>query len=255
MLDSFKEKGLLKIVLPRERITPLMIIQKQDKKKGEIIGTIEELFDSTSVALSLNNIDEKASEFSGDNTAKMNFEAGFNFLQGIWSKLGKGELSGNFKKDDLVTFSFKNLLRDSIKSEIELKRFVFTSITSMKEDDPYRQPLIDGELYIVTSVLKSNDFQIAIHDEKKGEAKFDFNIKELLDTTFKAGSSDSTKESIVNNGGYMVFALRAKKIFYKEGNWLIKGRFSLEDPDIDTVLSPENKTNDLLTEDGYIDFG
>lgn len=254
MLDSFKEKSLLKITLPRERITPLMIIQKQDKNKGEIIGTIEELFDSTSVALSLNNVDEKAAEFSGDNTAKMDFEAGFSFLQGIWSKLGKGELGSNFKKDDIVTFSFKNLLRDSIKSEIELQRFVFTSISTMKEDDPIRQQLINGKLYIVTSVLKSNDFQITIHDEKSGEAKLNLNIKELLDTTLKAGASDSSKESIVNNGGYMVFALRAKKIFYKEGNWFLKGRFSLEDPDIDTVLGPENKTHNLITDSGLIDL-
>ncbi len=254
MEDSFKERGLLKVTLPRENITPLMIIQKIGNGKGEIIGSVEELFSSTTLTLPLDVKDEKATEFSGDNTAKMDMEAGLSFLQGIWSKLGKGELKGNFNKSDVVSFHFNNLLRDSIKSEMSLSRFIYASISTMEEQDTYKQALKNGDLYIITSVLKSNDFTITVRDEQTGEGKLEFGMKDLLDANLKAGGSNTANDSIKNNGGYMVFAVRAKKIYYSKGSFLLKEKFTLENPDIEKVLGPEETMTNLDSETGMFDF-
>lgn len=253
MEDSFKERGLLKVALPRERITPLMIIQKVADGTGEIIGSVEELFTSTTMTLPLDVKDEKVSEFSGGNTAKMNMEAGLSFLQGIWSKLGKGDLKGEFKKDDVFSFHFNNLLRDSIKSEITLSSFIFSSIATLEANNPYRQALKNGDLYVVTSVLKSNDFTITVQDEKTGEGKLSLGLKDLFDVDIKAGGSNVSNESIKNNGGYMIFALRAKQIFYHK-NIFGKEKFSLENPDIEKVLGPEQTTSNLTTGSGLIEI-
>lgn len=254
MEDSFKERGLLKVTLPREHISPLMIIQKVADGTGEIIGSVDELFSSTTTTLPLNVLGEKVSEFSGDNTAKMNMEAGLSFLQGIWSKLGKGELKGSFNKEDVVSFHFNNLIRDSIKSEILLNNFLYTAITSMPENAPYRNALSNGELYIITSVLKSNDFTITVHDEKTGEGKLSIGLKELIDVDLKGGGSVESNESIKNNGGNVVFALRAKRIIYKKGGILLKEKFSLENPEEMKILAQKVRTIDFPSSNGLIEL-
>lgn len=254
MEDSFKERGLLKVALPRERITPLMIIQQLDDSKGEIIGSVEELFSSTTTSLPLNVVNEKVADFFGDNTAQMDMKAGLSFLQSIWSKLGKGELGGSYNDEDVISFHFSNLLRDSVKSEILLSQFIYSSLKSMPKQNLYRDALKNGDLYIVTSVLKSNDLTITVEDCKTKESKLNLGLKDILNLDANGGSSSSSFNSIKSNDGYMIFALRAKKIIYREEGFLKKESFSLEEPDDIKVLAASKQIISFPSKNGMIDF-
>ena len=102
--------------------------------------------------------------------------------------------------------------------------------------------------------MKSNDFTITVHDETTGEGKLSVGLKELVDLTVGGGGLSSSNESIKNNGGYMVFALRCKKITYKKGTLFLKERFSLDNPEDMKILAPIGSKIDFPSEDGLLEL-
>jgi hypothetical protein len=251
MSTLFKEKGLIQCVLPREHIRPLMILQKINAQQGEIIGSVEELFEDSAVGLPLDRQNEKVTNFALDNTVLLDASVGASFLDALTANLGDAAIQYNCQHSDTVAVTYKNVLRDSIKAEIGLHNFICASIPTLKKNNGYYNQLIQGNLYIITAIYKSTNFNITIKDSSSGAIKLNLNLKSCLDAQLAANKQSNAIESIANNGENMIFAIRAKRIIYKAGNLFLKPYFGLENPDITKVLGAErmeslSNENDLF---------
>jgi hypothetical protein len=254
-MDIFKENGLQKVLLPRTDIKPLMLLEYVDHGKVEIIGNISDLFlqDTFTLPIVIENI--SATEWAGSSTLDTQISANVSFLQGIWSRLGKGDLNTAYKSGDTVELYFKNLLKDAIDSEIKLHNYLRGSVLNNSVIGGYRNKLNRGELYIITYVLKSDDFEIKIIDKNSRTVKAETNIEQIVNANLNLGHSSDVSQTLKSIGQKMIVAVRVKKLFYDKGNWFREPVFELRDPGKMNVLNEgEFPTADLITPAGFITF-
>jgi hypothetical protein len=242
MANFFQKKGLLPVALPRKSIKHLQILLKtkngEGQIKGQIIGGIEDIFVDSSITIPLGNLNEPIIDFSVNDEVELDGEVGMSVLEGMSEKLGKATVGAGYKKIDKITLSFKNILRDSIK-ETYVKDYLKTSVLNMNKDASYQSALEKGDLYVITEVYKTNNVKISITNEQSSNANLDIDVNSILNTTGEIKKHHKGSESLKNNKGYVVFAVRVRRITYKKSYWEQKPKIDLVDPDITEVLDAE----------------
>lgn len=211
-----KQKGHNAVLHPREGIAPLTLLAKSGKFLKEV-GTLSDLIISDRSYPAVVK-DQVAAGLTGERSSELDLDAGLDFLSNIFSGFGlpidKLSLKPAFKKTKKIVFSFANVKEDKV-IEIALDKY----ISAGKADTDakvFKKKLYKNDLYIITSVFKSDNFSVESFSESDHSVEVDLpKIEGLfsadLDVNYKGESKSATS---YKGQKELVFAFRAVRLIY-----------------------------------------
>lgn len=236
MGDFFKEKGYIKVALPRTAVRPMAILRRVDGDSAEIIGTFDQLFTPPDPSMLPKVIEgEQVADFADANSNTASLSSVIGFLKGIWAKLGKGAFDASYTDNDSVTFTFNNSMADKV---MELDLEMCLQSATFKGPDSIMEKFKEGEIFVITEVLYSDSFSFEVKDSGSKSLKLEVSVDELVDTNISGSTSNDATQSVLANGKKLIFGVRALKLFFGGGFWpFTNSRFSLETADINNMRS------------------
>ena len=231
--------------MPNSGITPNLLLYQAGEGVTSAGSTLFTLFPVDDVAPPALNPETDVTPLIGKAEASFDAKAGVNFLQSLLEKLNMGKASFKAKLDDkdTLTFSFQDVKESSIDL-LALDAFISGTPPDLEKFRSFSEKLKASELYVVTSVLKSNTFSVAITDKSGQNVSAEASLKGVLDAQVQVGhgSNHSITLSHKNKQVPLVFAFKAQRIIYdKPSFWTGKpGGFHIVKA-IDVVM--RNKGN------------
>ena len=195
--------------------------------------------------------------------AELTFDAkgGINMLDWLLNKLNLGKLSGNITLNDSyeVTVSYLKVKEDKV-SLLALDNFISTSKPGKQQFNSFKNKLENSELYVINSVVKSNDIAVTIAAKNGQDVNLDATVKGIVDANMSAARKQNNSVELVyktDQDKPVVFAFKAQQIIYESASfWKNEpARFYIKDQVGAVLLGPEDlPTRPLKTEGGLIDI-
>ncbi|WP_316738369.1 S8 family peptidase [Pedobacter aquatilis] len=221
-LKYLKEFGYNVVRLPRADIQPLQLFMK----KGKILEPIGELADllisGGNISLPSVKVNEPTANISGQRTGNLDAGVGLSILSNLIGAMGGGKigLEAQYNKASKIVFQFEDVLTDSVPI-IQLDKFLTDA-----GPDPFSKHILkllnDGEIYIISSVIKSRKFSTEAQDSKGAKLNIDATaVKEILGPKVGVNASSSGTSAISFEGSTeLVFGFKAIQLIYEEGKYL-----------------------------------
>lgn len=212
-VDFLRDNGYTPIRTPRERIQPLDLIGKLPGG-----GTPKQLTSLKKIMIPRPDApdpevirDEAVSQLAGKKTDRLDIGIGLNLLGTIFRALGgvSASLSAAFKNARQVEFLYEDVLSDFVDIGDLL------DYLGKRPSLNHKNPLIekyflgDGQVVVITRVLKSNAFSVVASDEKGRKVDIEVNVlqKELAKGGIQA-SKDSEMKVSFKGSKHLVFAFQ-----------------------------------------------
>jgi hypothetical protein len=211
-IDHLNSLGYNAIKLPREGITPLIVLSRDPNTSiSSIYGHITDLVAEPMPPLPKVFENLQAGTISGLRTNKLEFKFGISILNDLLSAIGgkSAGIEAVFGKASKIEFEYENVQYDTVMPA-SVTKFLRGAKPSIDEDF-VAQFNEQGEAYIIIDVLKSNSFGIRVYQdsnqgidinidalknvvglsskisiEKKVDTKISFNGSQALGFGFKA---------------------------------------------------------------------
>ena len=252
--DMLKKEGFSTVALPSDDIEALQLLLLASDNSLTRLGNadkITRLFQADSSAIPLVvNKNTTITNISGSISFAANLNASMGLMDSLKEKIGISlGFAINADSDDQLFFMFESPKMDAISSFVDLDDYLNQSTLIQ---NGYSNKLKDNDLYIITAVLKSSNFAIALVSNKNVGAALELpTIKDLVkgDLTFGTGSS---KQRVYQYEGdkSLVFGIQAAQVLYDQSIWekLMgkKGVFSLIRTDEMIMKADEDVAVSLL---------
>lgn len=219
-ISLLKQQGYNVVRLPREDFVPLTLLASEEGRDLSRMGLLAELLQADS--LPQVKRDTPAAGIAGKRTADMNVSLGLNLLGSIIGAMGGGQigLDTAFNHARSLAFEFPQVLADDV-SIVELDKYLGRA--QIDPDSRHLANLLElDDLYVVTGILKSKRFTVAVTSAGSADIELDVPaIKEVVGA--KVGvSSESGAESKVSFEGQvpLVFGFQARRLIYEGGNYI-----------------------------------
>jgi hypothetical protein len=158
-------------------------------------------------------------DLEGKETGKVNVAIGVNILGSFIAALGGGNLGLEtaFNKARTVTFKYTGVMEDAV-DVLALEKFVKASRVSPHIPSGTLEKLLDDEVYVVTSVLKTKKIVVAAHGESGAAVKVDVPvIQQAVGGTVKVDSAGGRDSQIAFDGAVPVaFAFQGVQLVFDE---------------------------------------
>lgn len=188
-----KQLGYNVVRHPREGIRPLDLIGRQH---GEVIylGRLDKLLTTPDGALPPIRSNQEAADIVGQSSSKLPLAIGLNVLNAVLSALGTGAgVKAAYNQAKSIQFVFGRVLFDSA-APLEIGSYLKRG--EIDVDNPILNQYVmgNGNLYVITDVIKTNKFTVKAEDSSGAELKLDVPaLKELVgidvEVSHEAGSS------------------------------------------------------------------
>lgn len=253
MLNLLKSNGYILVGLPRTGITTLQLLAKEQQNTEYLNGArIDEMLEADTSPLPIISKDNSVATLEGKRAYETDIEAGASLLKSILDTLKLGSLNVKTALDfsDKVVFSFQNITEDRIDL-LGLDNFVNGALTKEAKGGYYQSKLQNGEIYVITNILKSDTFSIEALDKGGASLDLEAKFKELATGNLNIDTSNSTKQKITFKGAEkLIFGIKAVRLrktgmfeFWKDY------RFSLKPATFITVKSEEDFQAEFLEDD------
>lgn len=216
-----KEQGYLFVALPKPDLAPLQLLIQDKNDLKEYDGRLLDLFEPDESPFPLKS--RNLPDFSGEQLIQTNWLAGFNLLNGLF-KLFQQESSKvlttlNGIKGLTLSFAYENIEEERV-SEQALDNFLFNALPKKEGFERSVKRLKNGELYVITSVLRSNQFTVSLDCSSEDKGKVEAALDKLLDIQANIERKKGNSFVLKTNGGqHFVFACRAAQIIYNKDHW------------------------------------
>ena len=215
-----KSKGYNVVRLPRADIKPLQVLIKK-KDSFETLGSIESvLVAGNNKAIPEIKIDENAAGISGQKTSNLSAGVALSILGSIITAMG-GNLGMDveYTNAKTINFEFEDVKSDSVDI-IKLDMYLNDA-----DIDPLSKQvsalLESDDIYIITSVIKSN--KISVQGTKKDNSRLKVDIpviKEIVGGKINIESSGDEASKVSYSGENMlVFGFKAIRLIYEDGKY------------------------------------
>ena len=160
------------VKIPETRIQPLTTIAKKNQKI-QFWGNLIDLLDDSSIPEITKDVSDMA-EVSGRKTQSVESDIGIDILQGFLGGFGiqSGKLALNLKSTKEISFRF-----DGAKRFYIAPSRLGSLITNKKlhSTNPATQMFLnqEAELYIIDSIIASNNFTVSVEKVKNNNFKLD----------------------------------------------------------------------------------
>lgn len=214
--NVYQDLGYNLVALPKTSITPLNLLCKEGDHLSSLECPLEVLFEPDMAPIpSYNTV---VADFAGQKIFEFDLRANIGFLNGIFQRFNLDDSNVQLKADSSrkykVEFSFDQVREDKVSS-LDLDNYITGAIPLEKEFRTYIKHLYGSDLFVITSVLKSNTFSINITDESDRKLELDAELKGLNDSNVRISRTKNDGFTISRqNGPELVFAFKAVQILY-----------------------------------------
>ena len=157
---------------PRASAQPLELMHR-DGKDLTRLGMVPDLVDAGEIAApDVRRDGNPGIDIEGKETSKVNVAIGLSILGGFISALGGGKLGLDvaFNKARTVTFQYTAVIEDVV-DVLAVEKFVKAGRISPHIPSGTLEKLLDGEVYVVTSVLKTKKIVVAAQGENGADGQ------------------------------------------------------------------------------------
>lgn len=238
LAETLKKYGYNLVLLPKDNITPLQLLVKEEKGplawvKGiftnpalnQANANLNEIFLPDSQAYPQPQAATVPSDFSKERSSDVGIEASvelmLNYLQIPEEKISqedKLKIKAAFKSINDFTFAFDQSSSAVAVSTVTLDGFLRDAVLKDTVGHTFRDWLDHNQIYIITEVLKSNSFSMKTSEQNEASLEAALpKIKAILDGKFKGHLELANKTTIKHKGvQQLVFAVKAVKLIAKK---------------------------------------
>jgi hypothetical protein len=205
--------------LPRASARPLELLHREGKDLSRL-GHVSDLITTGAVGVPVVHVDDRPGiDIEGKETSKVNVSIGLSILGSFIGALGGGNLGLQtaFSKARTVTFQYTAVLEDSVDI-LALEKFVRAGAV-----DPHVPPgtldkLIDDEVYVSTSVLKTKKIVVSAQGETGQSLQLDVPvIQQAVGANLKVEAGGTIATRIAFEGAFPIaFGLQAVQLVFDE---------------------------------------
>jgi len=209
------------VALPKTDIKPLFLLCQDGESVSPLESSLSALFASeeqTPPAVMSNGI---TADLVGSTAVSFDSETGVSVLSWLLDKLKLGKLEGklNLDSNKVLTFKYQQVREDKIDL-VKLDGFLSTAARVTSKFNTFKRKLMNSELYVINSVLKSDSCTLTIEDKGGTSADVEATIKGIAEISQHIKSNSSNSVSITSPGtDPLIFAFKAQHILYKKENF------------------------------------
>jgi hypothetical protein len=221
--DLFKKEGYSTVALPSDDLEALQMLLIDSDGSLSRLGSADKIMrlfepDENATPLSVKK-DVTVANITGSITLTSELKANIGLMESLAAKIGVEFGAGvERNSDDQLLFMFESPKKDAISSFFDLDDYLNSSKLI---PNTYSDKLKDGELYIITAVLKSSKFAIGLVDKSNLGAALELpSIKDFVEGHITYGRGSSKQRVIQYEGDKsLVFGVQAAKVFYNRTMW------------------------------------
>jgi hypothetical protein len=247
-----RQHGFIWLALARENVMPLTLLEKKKdsffkrlfapgKEADALNATIFSLFPKKGKGV----IPEpsgphKAAFFKGFDVLDVRSEA--NVSSNKAPLLGQVEGSAKLATASKLLYSFVEVMHYGVETEVLLEEYLNTAKV-VENAHGFLDKLHNGELYVVTDVLRTREFSVKDISELSWSGDLNAEVVEQLKVKASIQSDHEKKKELYFKGDVpLTFALKASRIFFNKE----EGHYTLNK---DKKLRTAKGANDLNKED------
>ncbi|MDN3588201.1 hypothetical protein QWY86_16070 [Pedobacter aquatilis] len=219
-VSYLKSKGYNVVRLPRTDIAPLQILTK---KKGvlEYLGNIDTvLVSGPNAALPAVNPEADTANVSGQKTSDLSAGVAMSILGGIISAMGGNlGIDAAYSNAKTIAFTFEDVKSENVDI---IKLDMYLNDADINPLSRQISELLESDdIYIITSVLKSNKISVEATSKNNSSLKVEVPvIKEIVGGKVDVSSESSASSKTVYSGDKMlVFGFKAIRLIYENGKY------------------------------------
>ena len=211
--------GFSVVRLPKAGRRPLQVMHRKGKDLNPL-GDLLELFVPGNVPPPPILSDAQPGvSIEGKETGKVNVNIGLTILGGIIKAFGGSDLglSLAYKKARTVTFEYRDVFEDSV-SRLGLEQFVNRAGIRPENSRGTVDKLLDDEVYVLTSTLKSRKFVVEAQAEGGMSIQADVPvIKDAVGGNLKVETEGQLQTKVLYEGPIqLVFGIQAVQLVFDE---------------------------------------
>jgi hypothetical protein len=204
---------------PRASAQPLELMHREGKDLTRL-GMVADLVSAGDVAApDVRRDSNPGIDIEGKETSKVNVAIGVSILGSFVGALGGGKIGLDlaFSKARTVTFQYAAVMEDAV-DVLSLEKFVKAGRISPHIPAGTLEKLLDGEVYVVTSVLKTRKIVMSAHGEDGAAVKVDVPvIQQAVGANLKVDTAGTRESRVAFEGAVPVaFAFQAVQLVFSE---------------------------------------
>lgn len=222
ILTLLKDYSYTAVRLPRTGIAPLQVLQKQGNDLI-VLGELTQLMEPGSTPYPQVSPDKQAGFINGKSSSELKLAVGLSMLGNIIGAMTGTKLKLNpaFGPAKSITYEFDDVMMNDV-NQIELSRYL-ASAKLLSGLGSIETSLEEGDLFVITSIIKSRKFTASAQGSNGAEVPIDVEVLKGM-----AGGSVNFKVEKVNQSKVtfegteeLVFGIQAAQIEFEDGQ--IKG--------------------------------
>lgn len=221
LVEFLKDFGYCLVKYPKSDLQPLRIYEKSNIGLTDA-GNLKDIFEKSDQPTPSIRKNKPRADISNSRSAFIDFSIGFDFLKDFLQAMSCPTIGLDvaLKKASSIQFEFNNVTEDSLEPS---KLDIYLRNTATK-DSGYITKMKDGDIYIVTSVLKCESFTISLQDKSKSLLNIELpEIKDVIKGKVKLATKGGNNEKVSFNGEVsLAFAAKLHQVLYKENKFTLK---------------------------------
>ncbi len=245
-------KGYALVMVPTDRIKPYsLLLLKNSNEVTEAYTSIDSIFKKEGSDLPVLSYNMP---LNMNENIQLNLKADveLKLLEGLLKFIGS-HVSAEFKYDktDIVNIKLIEPKSDAVNDMAKVDGYI-NNASLFEEAASFIRDLKNDRLFMVTEILKCNNFIIENTTSKQTDANAGTEFKSVADANAGVASNKNITASLSYSGdAYLTVGLKAWRIFYDK-NFFGKGSFRIRtSPDIKMVKGGEEYPGEKL-ESSYI---
>jgi len=228
--------------LPRASAQPLELMHRDGKDMTRLGGVPDLIVPGELPSPAVRRDATPGIDIEGKETSKVNVAIGVSILGSFIGALGGGKLGldAAFNKVRTVTFQYTAVMEDAV-DVLALEKFIKSGRVSPHIPAGTLDKLLDDEVYVVTSVLKTRKIVIAAQGEGGASVKMDVPVlQEAVGGNVSVGQTGTSESRIAFEGTVPVaFAFQAVQlVFADSGEFLTTEQLTAGDAAARAIARP-----------------
>jgi len=220
--NLLSDYGYNLVALPKEDISPLMLLYKNGAAVSSAESTLKKLFKTADVFPPEIIKDKAVSSIDGNASIVFDAEAGISMLDKLLQALKMGKFSAKTSIDasHKIKITYENVLEDKVDL-LELDNFIVGAEPIVDAFSTFRKKLEKSELFVINNVLKSNSFSVSVEDATGTKVDIEATVKGIVDVNVDVSKNKNNEITIKHSKPdiYIVFAFKAQQIIYDRKKW------------------------------------
>ena len=195
------------VIPPSSRDIDLLFLISHRGQKTTSLGPLAEVLHPGVSPLSPSTVSSEIAQIAINKTSDFSLELGFQILPEVFKgfNLDMEPVKGAFEGGKELSFAFLNVRRVRVFPVTLGSALMHQRINT---DHPSIKNILSKKgLYLVTSLIQSNEFSLTLNKTRNAEVNFEAAVQQLADANFTIDSNRSSDFSITHKGSeYLTFA-------------------------------------------------